>query len=197
MFATVPIMGTAVFHFLIHWTTVPPLLPTNQPKRHISSKCPITKSRQEKLCILAEMCSERDSPLKRLYRRTHAKLTRLAGFRQLVWAAGCELWLALGGLRDQARHPRQYFGWPRRAKRGRPIAHEWIDPWTLLLPGQHRWAQVGATDEPREFRLARSRQDKRLERAIPLTTHLWSLHDIDSLLSMKLVHALHGWVVTP
>ena len=33
-------------------------------------------------------------------------------------------------------------------------------------------AQVGATDEPREFRLARSQQDKRLERAIPLTTHL-------------------------
>ena len=42
-----------------------------------------------------EMCSERDSPLKRLYRRTHAKLTRLAGFGQLVWAAGCELSLAL------------------------------------------------------------------------------------------------------
>ena len=41
------------------------------------------------------MCSERDSPLKRLYRRTHAKLTRLAGFGQLVWAAGCELSLAL------------------------------------------------------------------------------------------------------
>ena len=80
----------------------------------------------------------------------------------------------LGGLRDQARHPRQYFGWPRRAKRGRPITHKWIDLWTLLLPGQHRWAQVGATDEPREFRLAGSRQDKRLERAIPLTTHLWT-----------------------
>ena len=29
--------------------------------------------------IKPEMCSERDSPLKRLYRRTHAKLTRLAG----------------------------------------------------------------------------------------------------------------------
>ena len=42
-----------------------------------------------------EMCSERDSPLKRLYRRTHAKLTRMPGFRQLVWAAGCELSLAL------------------------------------------------------------------------------------------------------
>ena len=117
------------------------------------------------------MCSERDSTLKRLYRRTHAKLTRLAGSGQLDWAAGCELSLAL--VHARARHPRQYFGWPRRAKRGRPITHEWIDPWTLLLPGQHRWAQVGATDEPREFRLARSRQDKRLERAIPLTTHLW------------------------
>ena len=63
-------------------------------------------------------------------------------------------------------------------ERGRPITHEWIDPWTLLLPGQHRWAQVGATDEPREFRLAGSRQDKRLERAIPLTTHLWYIFSI-------------------
>ena len=45
--------------------------------------------------LLSEMCSERDSPLKRLYRRTHAKLTRMPGFRQLVWAAGCKLSLAL------------------------------------------------------------------------------------------------------
>ena len=45
--------------------------------------------------MIAEMCSERDSPLKRLYRRTHAKLTRLAGSGQLVWAADCELSLAL------------------------------------------------------------------------------------------------------
>ena len=125
------------------------------------------------------MCSERDSPLKRLYRWTHAKLTCLAGSGQLVWAADCELSLALVHARrpawpgETSRHPRQYLGSPRRAKRGRPITHEWIDPWTLLLPGQHRWAQAGATGEPREFRLARSRQDKRLERAIPLTTHLW------------------------
>ena len=47
------------------------------------------------LFVRGEMCSERDSPLKRLYRRTHAKLARLAGSRQLVWAAGCELSLAL------------------------------------------------------------------------------------------------------
>ena len=122
------------------------------------------------------MCSERDSPLKRLYRRTHAKLTRLAGSGQLVWAAGCELSLAL----VHARRP----AWPGETsetilrvapprKTRPPITHEWIDPWRLRLPGQHRWAQVGATDEPREFRLARSRQDKRLKRAIPLTTHLW------------------------
>ena len=92
--------------------------------------------------VQAEMCSERDSPLKCLYRRTHAKLARLAGSRQLVWATGCELSLALVHARRPAwpRHPRQHFGWPRRAKRGRPITHEWIDPWTLLLPGQHRWA---------------------------------------------------------
>ena len=53
-----------------------------------------------------EMCSERDSPLKRLYRRTHAKLAHLAGSGQLVWSAGCELSFTLGGLRDWARHPR-------------------------------------------------------------------------------------------
>ena len=155
------------------------------------------------------MCSERDSPLNRLYRRTHAKLTRLAGSGQLVWAAGCKLSLALvharrpawpgetsetilrvAFVRDSAltgtvfilcyMHcinilpllPTNQPTKPRHSKCGHPIVHEWIDPWTLLLPGQHRWAQVGATDEPREFRLARSQQDKRLERAIPLTTHL-------------------------
>ena len=57
------------------------------------------QSQSEGLCYLgwykSEMCSERDSPLKRLYRWTHVKLTRLAGFGQLVWAAGCELSLAL------------------------------------------------------------------------------------------------------
>ena len=52
--------------------------------------------------VLPEMCSERDSPLKRLYRRTHAKLTRLAGSRQLVWATGCELSLALIHARQPA-----------------------------------------------------------------------------------------------
>ena len=50
----------------------------------------------------SEMCSERDSPLKRLYRRTHAKLTRLAGSGQLVWAAGCELSLVLVHARRPA-----------------------------------------------------------------------------------------------
>ena len=48
------------------------------------------------------MCSERDSPLKRLYRRTYAKLTRLAGSGQLVWAADCELSLALVHARRPA-----------------------------------------------------------------------------------------------
>ena len=47
------------------------------------------------LFTLSEMCSERDSPLKRLYWRTHVKLARLAGSGQLVWAAGCKLSLAL------------------------------------------------------------------------------------------------------
>ena len=48
------------------------------------------------------MYSERDSPLKRLYRRTHVKLTRLAGFGQLVWAAGCELSLPVAHARRPA-----------------------------------------------------------------------------------------------
>ena len=59
-------------------------------------------NRAEHFWMWAEMCSERDSPLKRLYRRTHAKLTRLPGFRQLVWAAGCELSLALVHARGPA-----------------------------------------------------------------------------------------------
>ena len=121
------------------------------------------------------MCSERDSLLKRLYWRTHAKLARLAGSGQLVWAAGCELSLAL----VHARRP----VWPGETsettlrvappRKTRPPDHTQVnEPWTLLLLGQHRWAQVGPTGEPREFRLAGSRQDKRLERAILLTTHL-------------------------
>ena len=120
----------------------------------------------------SEMCSERDSPLKRLYRRTHAKLTRLAGFGQLVWAAGCELSLAL----VHARRP----AWPGETSKTilrvappcktRPPDHTRVNwPVDASVSGS---AQVGATDEPREFRLAGSRQAKRLERAIPLTTHL-------------------------
>ena len=121
----------------------------------------------------SEMCSERDSPLKRLYRRTHAKLTRLAGSGQLVWAAGCELSLAL----VHARWP----AWPGETsetilrvaspRKTRPLDHTQVN-WPVDASASGS-AQVGATDEPREFRLARSRQDKRLERAIPLTTHLW------------------------
>ena len=79
--------------------------------------------------ILTEMCSERDSPLKRLYRRTHAKLARLAGSGQLVWAAGCELSPALVHARRTA--------WPGETsqtvlrvaplrKTRPPITHEWI-----------------------------------------------------------------------
>ena len=122
------------------------------------------------------MCSERDSPLKRLYRRTHAKLTRLAGSGQLVRAAGCELSLAL----VHARRP----AWPGETsetilrvappRKTRPLDHTRVNwPVDASASGSAQVGQVGATDEPREFRLARSRQDKRLERAIPLTTHLW------------------------
>ena len=121
------------------------------------------------------MCSERDSPIKRLYRRTHAKLTRLAGSGQLVWAAGCELSLAL----VHARRP----AWPGETSetvlrvappcKTRPLDHTRVNwPVDASASGSAQVGQVGATDEPREFRLARSRQDKRLERAIPLTTHL-------------------------
>ena len=98
--------------------------------------------------VLPEMCSERDRPLK--YRRTHAKLARLAGSGQLVWATGCELSLTLGGLRDRKQH----FGWSCRAKRG-PPDHTRVN-WPVDASasrsapvgpgGRHRWAardQVG------------------------------------------------------
>ena len=104
-----------------------------------------------------EMCSERDSPLKRLYRRTHAKLTRLAGSGQLVWAAGCELSLAL----VHARRP----AWPGETsetilrvappRKTRPPDHSRVN-WPVDASasgsaqvgpgGRHRWAarvQVG------------------------------------------------------
>ena len=68
-------------------------LPNYHCKLGLTSQCNV---------VTTEMCSERDSPLKRLYRRTHAKLTRLAGSGQLVWAAGCELSLALVHARRPA-----------------------------------------------------------------------------------------------
>ena len=107
--------------------------------------------------VTAEMCSERDSPLKHLYRWTHAKLTRLAGFGQLVWAAGCELSLAL----VHARRP----AWPGATsetilrvaspRKTRPPDHTRVN-WPVDASasgsaqvgsgGRHRWAarvQVG------------------------------------------------------
>ena len=107
--------------------------------------------------MFTEMCSERDSPLKRLYRRTHVKLTRLAGFGQLVWAAGCELSLAL----VHARRP----AWPGETSETmlrvvppritRPTDHTRVN-WPVDTSasgsaqvgsgGRHRWAarvQVG------------------------------------------------------
>ena len=103
------------------------------------------------------MCSERDSPLKRLYRRTHAKLTRLAGSGQLVWAPGCEFSLAL----VHARRP----AWPGETsetilrvapqRKTRPPDHTRVN-WPVDASasgsaqvgpgGRHRWAarvQVG------------------------------------------------------
>ena len=107
--------------------------------------------------VWSEMCSERDSPLKRLYRRTHAKLTRPAGSGQLVWAAGCELSLAL----IHARRP----AWPGETsetilrvappRKTRPPDHTRVN-WPVDASasgsaqvgpgGRHRWAarvQVG------------------------------------------------------
>ena len=107
--------------------------------------------------VLPEMCSERDSPLKRLYRRTHAKLTRLAGSGQLVWAPGCEFSLAL----VHARRP----AWPGETsetilrvappRKTRPPDHTRVN-WPVDASasgsaqvgpgGRHRWAarvQVG------------------------------------------------------
>ena len=141
----------------------------------------------EKYSLESEMCSERDSPLKRLYRWTHVKLARLAGSGQPVWAAGCELSLAL----VHARRP----AWPGETFE---TILRVAPPRKMRLPDHTRvnWpvdasasgsVQVGATDEPREFRLAGSRHDKRLERAIPLTTHLcWNLFPhFDISLSFK------------
>ena len=123
--------------------------------------------------ISAEMCSERDSPLKRLYRRTHAKLTRLAGSGQLVWAPGCELSLALVHTRRPARGSETSETTLRVAlpRKTWPPNHTGVN-WPVD-DSASGWAQVGATGELHEFRLAGSRQDKRLDRAIPLTKHLW------------------------
>ena len=131
----------------------------------INNCCP-----QSWLC--PEMCSERDSPLKRLYRRTHAKLTRLAGSGQLVLAADCELSLALVHARRPAWLGETSETILRVAppRKTRPPDHTRVN-WPVDASASGS-AQVGATGEPREFRLARSRQDERLERAIPLTTHL-------------------------
>ena len=106
------------------------------------------------------MCSERDSPLKRLYRRTHAKLTRLAGSGQLIWAPGCEFSLAL----VHARRP----AWPGETsetilrvappRKMRPPDHTRVN-WPVDASasgsaqvgpgGHHRWAaRVQVAREP-------------------------------------------------
>ena len=103
--------------------------------------------------VTPEMCSERDSPLKLAPLPANPRETGSPG---MLRAACLSRWLqALASSRSRSVAcvtGRDIFRWPRRAKCGRPITHQWIDPWTLLLPGQHRWAQVGATGEPHEFR---------------------------------------------
>ena len=114
----------------------------------------------DKHWLRSEMCSERDSPLKRLYRRTHAKLARLAGSGQLVWATGCELSLAL----IHARRP----AWPGETsetilrvappRKTRPPDHTRVN-WPVNASasgsaqvgpgGRHRWAaRVQVVREP-------------------------------------------------
>ena len=100
------------------------------------------------------MCSERDSPLKRLYQQTHTKLARLTGSGQLVWATGCKLSLAL----VHARRP----AWPGETSetrlrvaplcKTRPPDHTWVN-WPVdasasgsAQVGPGRWApQVSHT----------------------------------------------------
>ena len=106
------------------------------------------------------MCSERDSPLKRLYRRTHAKLTRLAGSGQLVWAAGCELSLVLVHARRPA-WPGETFETilrvtpPRKTRPPDPTRVNWpVDASAsgsaqVGPGGRHRWAErVQVGQEP-------------------------------------------------
>ena len=103
------------------------------------------------------MCSERDSPLKRLYRRTHAKLTRLAGSGQLDWAAVCELSLALVHARRPAwpGETSETILWVAPPRKTRPPDHTRVN-WPVDASasgsaqvgpgGRHRWAarvQVG------------------------------------------------------
>ena len=152
------------------------LIPGTHDHRKITYSCQY---------IPSEMCSERDSPLKRLYRRTHVKLTRLAGFGQLVWAAGCELSLAL----VHAQRP----AWPGETSETmlrvvppritRPPDHTRVN-WPVDASasgsaqvgsgGRHRWAarvQVG-----REPARQKAREPSHYTSLIPLTwkppTHL-------------------------
>ena len=114
----------------------------------------------------SEMCSERDGPLKRLYRRTHAKLSRLAGSGQLVWAAGCELSPALVHARRPVSPGETSETILRVAppRKTRPPDHTRVNwPVDASATGSAQVGPGGATDEPCEFRLAGSRQDKRLE----------------------------------
>ena len=105
----------------------------------------------------AELCSERDSPLKRLYRRTHAKLAHMAGSGQLIWAAGCEHSLALIHARRPAWPGKTFETLLRVAPpcKTRPPDHTRVN-WPVDTSasgsaqvgpgGRHRWAariQVG------------------------------------------------------
>ena len=147
--------------------------------------------------VHAEMCSERDSPLKRLYRRTHAKLTRLAGSGQLVWAADCELSLAL----VHARRP----AWPGETsetilrmappRKTRPPDHTRVN-WPVDASasgsaqvgpgGRHRWAarvQVGqepARQKAREgypshYTSLVHERTRPIENAINVAVNCWKL----------------------
>ena len=153
----------------------------------------------------AEMCSERDSPLKRLYRRTHAKLTRLAGSGQLVWATGCELSLALIHARQPAwpGETSETILWVARTCKTRPPDHTRVN-WPVDASasgsaqvgpgGHHRWAARVQVDQEPARQKAREGYPFHYTSLSPVTFILWQFHKrCLNHQSLKSVWKLHVW----
>ena len=139
--------------------------------RFVQLSLDIFVSSSAKSYILTEMCSEIA-----LSSASTGEPTR----NWLAWQAPGSIlsrWPELSLALVHTRRP----AWPAETsettlqvappRKTRPPDHTRVN-WPVD-PSASGSAQVGAPGEPREFRLAGSRQDKRLERAIPLTTHLW------------------------